>query len=185
MTLKEIVKISSVFLGRQRVTDYLEKGGETDDLTLNTIDTLTRLANMVIRELNDGFLPMVKQEELEVKDGRLYFSSFSERVTEILSLTDKNGDTPLCKFKSEYIELSESQVIVEYKYLPSVYGLEDVVGYKDSEISEVVLAYGVTAEFCLTEKNFDESLMWHERYSEAINRIIKPKNATIKRRSFF
>ena len=46
------------------------------------------------------------------------------------------------------------------------------------------LAYGVLAEFCLTEARFDEAVMWHERYVNAVNLLLKPKNTRIKGRTF-
>ncbi len=185
MTVKDVVKISATFLGREKILEYLNgKTQDVDAITLSELDTLTRLTNLVVYELACTFLPMVKVEHVYLTDGKLYYSVLAQTPLEIVGVMDENMVKVDYIQKPQYLQTALDSALVEYTYFPSTYGLEDKLGYDETSISAVALGYGVTAEFCLTEKRFEESVMWHERYVESVNRLVKPKNARVKKRRF-
>lgn len=185
MKLKDIVKHAAVFLGLEKVVAYIENGTYSEDSNaLYSTDVLTRCANLVINELACSYFPMKKTETVESENGKAYYSSFTETPLEIKSVKTANGEKAVYTVFPEYIATSDGTVEVEYEYLPANYDLNDNVGYSEKEIPSRVMAYGVAAEYSLTVKAFDESLLFHERYENALAKIIAPKNAVAKGRVF-
>lgn len=185
MTVKEVIKVCATFLGRDNVIEYLDNPSAIcDTVVYNTVNTLTRLTNTVVSELACNFLPMIQRETIAVNNGKLSYTQLSETPLEILGVYDELGKEISFEITEKYVEVAYPLVKVEYKYLPSAYGLEDKIGFADGKISVTALAYGVTAEFCLTEKAFEQSLLWHERYVDAVSKLNKPKNTLIRQRRF-
>lgn len=182
MTIKDVIKISATLLGRENVIDYIDNGNETDAETLTTVDNLTRCANLVISELAFSVVPMIKSEKVIVKNGKVEFDAFSEKVISVLSASSENGNPVRYKTYLDKIELAEPSAVIEYRYLPANYGLEETIGYKDTDLSAEALAFGTLAEFLLIERAFDESVMWRERFTETISIQRAPKNKTVKGR---
>lgn len=185
MKIKDIITITATFLGRDNLTEYfLNPSSNEDKNLLSQIDTLTRLSNIVISELAGGYIPMVKEETIHTKNGKIYYKDLAENFLEPIHVLDLSDNVCAYKQTEEYIETCLDKCKITYKYLPSNYGLEDEIGYSENQISACVLAYGVCAEFCLTEKNFDESVMWHDRFVQSVAQKIKPKNSFVKARRF-
>lgn len=185
MKLKDIVKCAAVYLGLEKVVSYIESGAYSSDSdALYSTDTLTRCANLVINELACAYFPVKKTEEIAVEEGKAYFSAFTETPLEIKSVKNLSGENTDYTVYPEYIKTYENAVIVEYEYLPPNYDLNDIIGYKEKDVPARVIAYGVAAEYSLTVKAFDESVLWHDRYEKALAGIIAPKNAVAKGREF-
>ena len=185
MKLKDLVKNAAVYLGLEKVVSYIESGAySSDSNALYSTDALTRCANLVVNELACTYFPMEKTEEIITEDGKAYYSSFTETPLEIKSVKSLNGEKADFTVYPEYIKTYESAVIIGYEYLPPNYDLNDTVGYKEKEIPARVIAYGVAAEYSLTVKAFDESVMFRDRYEKALEKIVAPKNAVAKGRVF-
>jgi hypothetical protein len=181
MTVKDIVRLSAIYLNMENVVKYLD-GGEDND-ALGAVNTLTVCANIVVNELACTYIPMIKTEPVTPKKGRVYFSELTETPLEIISV--KDGDNELSfSFDPEYIVVSSSAKTVSYKYLPPNYGLTDNTGYKETQVPVRVLAYGTVAEYCLTIGAFSESVMWRNRFNEAISALCLPKSVSTHARSF-
>lgn len=184
MKIIDVLKICAIYLSRDNISKGLEDIDNADEHTLSQINSLTRLANLVISELAGGFIPMLISETPTFKDNKVYYADLKENFLELVSVSDLSGKEIDYKQTEEFIEVFNKNAIVCYKYLPSNYGLFDKIGYSEKTISAGILAYGVTAEYLLTEKNFDESIMWHDRFVKQINKKIKPKNTVVKKRRF-
>ena len=74
------------------------------------------------------------------------------------------------------------KVLVEYEYAPDKVGLDDEICYMEKDVPVRVIAYGVAAEYCITEGDFDQAVMWHKRYTDAISDICVPKNTRAAKR---
>ena len=185
MKVKDIVKNAAVYLGLEKVVSYIENGEySSDSNALTATDTLTRCANLVINELACTYFPMKKTEQIACEDGKAYYSSFTETPLEIKSVCDENGEKIGFTVYPEYVKTDKSTATVEYEYLPPNYDLNDTVGYKERDVPARVIAYGVAAEYLLTVRAFDESVLFHDRYEKALCKILAPKNATSKGRAF-
>ena len=185
MKLKDIVKYAAVYLGLEKVVSYIESGAySSDSNALYSTDTLTRCANLVINELACTYFPMRKTEQVACEDFKAYYSSFTETPLEIKGVKGLNGENADYSVFPDYLKTYESEITVEYEYLPPNYDLNDSIGYAEKDIPARVIAYGVAAEYSLTVKSFDESVLWRDRYEKALATMIAPKNANIKGRVF-
>ena len=184
MTIKEILKIVCLLSGRDVVKNYLETGGDANAETLETVNKLTALANLVINELSSTYIPMVKTEKVNVSGGKVKYTELSERALEIKAVYCENGIEEGFKCAAEFFTTSNGSKYVEYEYLPSNYGLDDEIGYTERDVPTRVLAYGVLAEFAICENRYDEAVSHHKRYVDGVAQICMPKNAVIKKRSF-
>lgn len=186
MTVKEVLKTTAMLLGREDVSGYLDESNkDVGEDTLSSVNVLVGLVNLVISELSNSYIPLVKTETVSVSGGKVYFSTLSETALKIQKVfvgADREIDF---SYHPEYITVDgQSEVMVQYEYLPSNRGLEDDVGYTERQVARRVLAYGTAAEFCITEGSFDKAVMWHERYVEELKSICLPTNSKIKTRSW-
>ena len=186
MKISEIVKTSATLLAREDVVEYLANPNTEDASknTLETVDLLTRLTNLVIRELAEGLIYMTKTIKIDGVSS-VNFSDYGIEPLTILGVYDREGNKLSFSLSSYDLTVKYGLIYsIEYSYLPKNYGLSDTVGDFEKNVTMGILAYGVLAEFCLTEARFDEAVMWHERYVNAVNQLQKPKNARIKGRTF-
>ena len=183
MTIKDIVKITATCLGRENVASYLEKNEEKGD-ALNQVDVMTRCANLVINELACTFVPMVYREKVNFVDGKFVIENLSHNVIRILKVLDQYGESVHFETSSTSVLSSVDSGYIEYAYIPDNYGLTETIGYQESQVPARVIAFGTAAEFCLTESSFDESVIWHKKYMDALAEFMRPKNFNIKARSW-
>ena len=185
MTVKDIINCVMVNLNREYLKEYQEKGASSSEQTKKSIDDLVALTNLVINELACSYIPLKKREKIDVKNGRLYYNTLAEKPIRIIKFTDVRGEEKYARQYFDYAEVDGSISFIEYEYLPSNYALDDQIGYTDLDISARALAYGVTAEFLLTEANFDQAVFWRKRYEDEVSLIVCPKNRKIKGRDFY
>lgn len=183
MTVKEIIKLAAVLLGRENVALYGE-GDQADSETLYQIDVLTRCVNLVVNELSNTYVPMVKCEEVNMSDGTVRFSDLAENALKIIGLYDCAGNELSYRQYPEYIKAERPVCKVSYRYIPANYGYTDEIGYRETEVPARIIAFGTVAEFCLTERMFEDACSWHKRYMDGIAEICSPKNVTVRKRSF-
>ena len=186
MKISEIVKTSATLLAREDVVDYLTNlnSSNVSKNTLETVDLLTRLTNIVISELAEGLISMKDTTEVEGLSAVSFINLGIEPLS-ILAVYDINGNKLDFTLSTYGVSVSSGLIYkIEYSYLPENYGLTDTVGTFEKNVTTTMLSYGVLAEFCLTEARFDEAVMWNDRYVNAINGLLRPKNGRIKGRSF-
>ncbi len=186
MTVKDVIKFTATLLGREKVLEYLssEKSDNSDAQTLCQLDVMTRCLNIVINELACTYAPMTIRETVDTKQGRVYFSELKETLLKVRSIASENGKQLNYKLSAEYIVVDSARVEIEYDFVPCNYGITDVIGYKESQIPVRILAYGTCAEFCLTERAFDDAVVFHKKYMDGIAEICSPKNVKIRARGF-
>lgn len=183
MKLKSIIRLSAELLSLDDVCSVLDGKTEAEDNTQEIIDRLVSVFNIVTGELSSAYLPLERIDEVKVVNDKISFTAFQKRPVRILEVFDKDGN--VLKFTHDSSNISVSGVTVakvRYNYVAEDYRLTDDVGYTERNISKTVLAYGVCAEFCLTERRFDEAVMWHERFEEGIKARILPKSKKITAR---
>ena len=185
MTVKDIISYVMVNLNRDYLKEYEEKGQNASEQTLKGINDLVTLTNLVINELACSYIPLKKREKVTVTNGKVYYNTLSENVLKIIKFTDYLGNESQAKQYFDYAEVDGTASYIEYEYLPTTYGLTDVIGYQDKDISARALSYGVTAEFLLTEANFEQAVFWRKRYEDEVSSIVCPKNRKIKGRDFY
>ena len=182
MTIKDVLKTSSVFLNLIDVSAYLDAdGGTPSSATLSNVDLLTRLSNLVISELASSYVPMICSETVSTQNGKIVFANLTHNATRILSVKNEFGHDAEFKLYPEYAKVFGGTYTVEYEYAPSNYGINDAVGF-NGKITAALLGYGVAAEYCVTQGRFEEAVLWRKRYTEGVERVVLPKSREIKGR---
>ncbi len=214
MQLKEIIKNACLMLGKGEVINYLDgkvnndyDGGYEDEYypdygdgefgestsssvgtdTLETVNLMVNLANLVINELACTYIPLIVQEQMPFADGKAFYKDFKHKAVKILGVYTLSGNAVDFNVKTEYLLVSSKpneMLTVEYQYAPNNYGLTDEIGYAEKDVSARVIAYGVASEVCISEGNFDQAVMHHKRYVDEIALLSMPKNTMIKQRSW-
>lgn len=187
MTLKDIILTTAMYLGREDVIAYLQNPNTSTENTdvLSVVDNLTRCVNLVINELSASYFPLIKEENVTTENNKIRYDSLSETAVQIVEIVDEYENKVNFEICPEYVLLYQTNVKVRYKYIPCNLGLDSQAGYQESVVPTRVLAYGTASEFCLTEKGFNESLLWRNRFCDALGVLLKPKNSKIKDRRFF
>lgn len=183
MKVSDIVKLTALMTGKSDVIDYLN-GGEGQAHTLETLSTMVDLCNLVINELACTYIPITRKEITSFVYGRFSFNTLREKVIRVVAVYDADGKEVEFSHDNDNIYANIQKGSVEYEYSPSNYGLDSVIGYTEMKISARVIAYGVSAEYCINQGLFEQAVMFHKRYVDALAEICVPKNVSIKKRSF-
>ena len=184
MTVKDVIKVQAMLVGREDVVDYLSgKTNNPSTVTLSATDVMVRCINLTIGELANTYVPMIASY---VSSGsEVHFSDLPEQISEVISVKDRAGSVKEYIFHPEKITGLSVGDVLEYSYIPPNYDLEDVIGYSETQLPVRLLAYAGASEYCLTERAFDESVMWRDRYINDLAILIRPKNTKIKARGWY
>lgn len=192
MKVKDVIKISAMLLANEQVVNYLNviEEGATDTTSveqsvLADVDLFTRLTNLVISELAGSYIMMKKSQIVRAKSGKVYYKDLDEKALQIISVTDIVGNKLTFKNNFEYAEIPTEKAIITYAYMPANYDIFSDIGYSQKEVQPNLLATGLCAEYCVVKGRFDEAIMWHKRYVDAITERCLPKNKNVKERSWF
>lgn len=185
MTIKQIIKDCAIFLSLREVTNYIDKSQSSWPSHVNEdINNLTNLSNLVISELSSCYIDMVASQYISPANGKILYTNLSRNVLEILEILDENGEKMPFKTEGEYVSVGSRARLVKYKYYPSIYGLEEKIGYSEKDVPSVLITYGLCAEYCIFEGRFEEAVMWRKRFTDSLKNFIKPKHFQIKERDW-
>lgn len=185
MKVRDIVRSSALILGKTDVMNYLD--GEENNVgidTLESVNLLTNLCTLVIDELSSTYIPLLKKERVSFSNNKYPFEQFEEKVVKVLAVYDLDGNKVGFSCDGTHLLANVSSCEVEYEYVPKNYGLDDETGYTELDLSTTALAYGVTAEYCITQGLFEQAVMHHKRYVDAVAEACLPKNKKIRARSW-
>lgn len=183
MTVKEVIQTTAIMIGRNDIVDYFNgKSSGTD--TVENVSSLEGLVNLVINELSCTYIPLVKVETVIVTLGKVYFSDLSEKILHVRGVYSQHGKAVPYTETAKYLSVDMDKVDIEYEYTPKLLKLDDQIGYDEKDVPTRVLAYGVAAEFAISERRFDEAVTFHKRYVDALSEMFAPKNSIIRQRSF-
>lgn len=97
------------------------------------------------------------------------------------------GETQTTKRFLRFYNLTVRQIAEEYRRNdypePPIADNADAEAAEFYGVSERVLAYGVAAEYCVTE-GLDEAVTWDARYKDGIAAAARPKTKIAARRMF-
>ena len=182
MKIKDIITATAALLNQHDVIGYLEETvNDPSAETLSKIDLEMRLLNLVLSELAAGYVPMVYKEEMTAENGKIEYADLKYSATRILSIEDASGEKASYVQHPSYIEICDGVYTVEYEHSPASFALEETVNMGE-RILPSLIAYGVAAEYCITQGRFEEAVMWRKRYSEGVERVVLPDCPTVKGR---
>ena len=176
MKVKDIIKISATLLAKDNVAGYLTtEGAQADKNTLREINVLITLLNGLLTELASTYVPMQKIEQTGGAT-EIEFCNLSENAIRIIDAQDKDKNSINYVHHTKSIKTSSPCYYLVYEYIPTQYDLEDSIGYDPKDITETIIAYGLCAEYCITEARYSEAIVFHEKYVEGIKSRKQTKN---------
>ncbi len=184
MIVRDVVRNCALMLGKTDVIKYLDEEIIVGNDTLETVNLLTNLCTLVVDELSATYIPLIDKQTVTFTNGKYSFIEFGKNVVKIIAVYDLTGHEVDFSIDDCCVIANVTHCMVEYQYSPKNYGLNDTVGYEEKDITATALAYGVTAEYCITQCLFEQAVMHHKRYVDAIAEICLPKNKKIKARSW-
>lgn len=183
MIVKEILLSTATCLGREDIVAYLNGNTENvNEETINAVSVMVSLINIVLNELAATYIPMVKTEGLAFSANKFLFADLSENIIEVEDVFDDYGNKVNYKISGEYLVADIKTGVIKYHYLPKNYDLNDMIGYRETDVCKMTLVAGLAAEFSISEGLFDEAVMWHNRFVDGVSAQTKPKNVKTKSR---
>lgn len=142
------------------------------DLDINSedIDLWLKCYNLVEQELATDYFPILEVDKFFHVNDKIYYKEFSRKPYMIRGIQDFRGDKVNYVLHSEYLELQKNYdggtFFVKYYYIPDAKELYSTCTYGAEYIS--ILKYGVAAEYCLQQGNFDMAAIYNQKYKERI-----------------
>lgn len=179
ISVKDVVLLAAEFVGvKENVDDYLS--GVMDEENQRVIDGLVCCYNLVENELAVDYLPLVKEETVEAKGGKIAYADLAQKAAYIIGVFDAYGNSAPHKRMASYLAVGTGKYLVRYAALPVKKAFDDDSEYAVG-VSERLLAYGIAAEYCLHKGLSAESAAWEKKYKKAIAETFRAKEPkTIK-----
>ncbi len=159
MIVSEVIELSALLLDIE--------------LTEDIRNSLVRCYNLVEQELATDYFPILEVDKFFHVEDKLYFKDFSRNPYLIKGIQDFRGDSVkfnISKATGDYIELKKNYdggtFFVKYYYIPEEKELYSHSTYDTEYIS--ILKYGVAAEYCLANGDFDQAKIYSDKYKERI-----------------
>lgn len=179
ISVKDVVLLAAEFVGvKEKVDDYLS--GVMDEEHQRLVDGFVCCYNVVENELAVDYLPLVKEEQMTAKDGKIAYADLSQKAAYIIGVFDEYGNSAPHKRMASYLAVGTGKYLVRYAALPVKKAFDDDSEYAVG-VSERLLAYGVAAEYCLHKGLSAESAAWEKKYKKAVAETFRAKELkTIK-----
>ena len=173
MTVKEVIALAAGCLGRDDLISALDKGEEeiSEEEKLE-LDALLRCYNFVENEVALDYCPLKREETVEVKENKIYYTELSQAPVNVRKVV---GGGYLQRFAAypAYILLSDGwlgSALVVYDCIPSTKNSfdEESEFSQESGVSARLLAYGVTAQYCLVNGENGRAALWDKKFRESL-----------------
>lgn len=175
--VKDVLKAAAALLGMEnRIDAYLS--GDADEENTRLVEGLLGCFHFVESEIALDYLPLITEEEIVAKDGRIEYASLSNSVAYIAGVFDGHGNRIGAKRTAKFLEVPSGKYLVRYAMIPKEKTLDDCCDYQTS-VSERLLAYGVAAEYCLHKGMYAENAAWDKKYRSALCEIYRGKGGVI------
>lgn len=172
MQLKEAIQICLTYLG-------------DEDASINTqtaqhpkLKLLVKCANLVIKEIAGEYLPLLEEEEVEVKDGKIYFEGLLHKVLEVRKVEDLYSSlesdfyhTPAyCKLLNDGVKRAR----IVYSYTPLDIDIEEECPLPPL-VTAKTLALGICAEYSMISGMYEQSVMYSDRFKQDMRTAVRKK----------
>lgn len=156
MQVKEIIELSALLLDLELTDDIMKD--------------LVRCYNLVEQELATDYFPILEVDKFFNVCDKIYYKDFSRKAYMIKGIQDFHGDKVNYRLFPEYIALQKNYnggtFFVKYYYIPEEKELYSYSTYGAEYLH--ILKYGIAAEYCLIQGNFDLAAIYNQKYKERI-----------------
>mgnify|MGYP004454023609 CR=1 FL=1 len=166
MKVKDIIILALDFCHEDSLASLLRTENPTlTDEQQEKVNSFTRCFNLVYEELSSQYLPIIKTETVSATDGKVLYSSLSQKVLDVVEVKNAHGRKIKFRKFDSYLFALASEVTVSYKTLPNALT-------ESSEFScplpERIFAYGVAREFFYLQGASDEAEIYDNRYKDSL-----------------
>ena len=172
MTVKDVIALAAGCLGRDDLVAALNK--TTSQLTAEEkleLESLLRCYNFVENEVALDYCPLKKEETVTVTANKISYTRLSSTPVNIRKIVC-GGMLARFVAYSAYILLSDGWVgtaNVVYDYIPgNKQSLTQPSEFTEGQISARLLAYGVTAQYCLVNGETGRAAVWDKKFRDAL-----------------
>ncbi|MDD4211222.1 MAG: hypothetical protein PHC46_02365 [Clostridia bacterium] len=180
MEVKEIIKLTAIYLQMEDILALEELGGEVtepEELTSKNLELLIRCLNLVYNEVASDYVPLKHTQTVTSENGEISLESLEKRLISVLSLIDSTSEVSV-KYKvyPTSIKVKDGSYNLEYSYMPDSVVLENDIEGFGGKLSERIMAYGVASEYLLISGLFDEATLWKKRFLDSILTVSSKKS---------
>lgn len=171
MQVKDILKLSCSFLGKEELLDtsyFNEQGNELTDDLANDLNKMLLCLNNVTEEIATDYLPLLKQKEVTFVNGKISAQDIDNNIFSIVSIKTKSGKNLKYKYLKDEIICVVTNAIITYKVYPNTLELNGNAESFGGRLSARILAYGVASEYAYMEMLYDDATIWENRFKNAL-----------------
>lgn len=172
MQVKDIIKLACSFTENEGLVSGIENNNLTSAQSL-IVDSLVNCFNLVNNEIATQYIPYLKKESFQTSSFKVYFSSFTGSINEIISVKDSKGKNIKYKIFDDYIVALANEVEIVYSVKPQTLSLSSTF---TSLIPERVYAYGIAREYYFIQTLFDDANIWENRFKDSLKVLSRKKS---------
>jgi len=177
MNVNEILNKALSLLG---ITDLTIAPGNADPRQSRLVNAL----GVAYQELITEYAPLEKEENVTVSGGTADLSSLSERLYDVVRLTDGSGEAVVCRLRGTTLVAKDGNYRLRYYYLPNAVPAIGGTVETAPQVTLTLFARGVAAEYAFEAMLYEEALLQERKYKEGLMRVLTPhaaKRITVKR----
>lgn len=180
MKIQDIIQQTNVLLQldlpNALFDDNVDSSVREQETKTIKVKNLVACCNLVLQELASEYAPIFKEETVQVQNKRLNFDQLQFEVQEVFSLKDESGCS--IKFTPCQNELVTQQngkltVIYSKKINDKTFFEEVEVGLSNLDVR--VISYGVCAEYCFMQGDYDNVNVWDSRFKASLKQLLRKK----------
>lgn len=180
MKIQDIIQQTNVLLQldlpNALFDDNVDSSVREQETKTIKVKNLVACCNLVLQELASEYAPIFKEETVQVQNKRLNFDQLQFDVQEVFSLKDESGCS--IKFTPCQNELGTQQngnltVIYSKKISDKTFFEEVEVGLSNLDVR--VISYGVCAEYCFMQGDYDNVNVWDSRFKASLKQLLRKK----------
>ena len=158
MTVRKVIELSAELLGVE--------------LTEENTATLLDCYNLVENELAMDYFPLRTVDKVLIKENKIKYADLQRKARRIMGVHDCDNHELKYKLYPTYIAFPKKDngqnCFVRYCYVPQEKTIDGISEF-DEGLFKDILKYGVCAEYCLLQGDFEQAGLWTEKYKKAIN----------------
>lgn len=182
MTVKQVLKLSVMFLGKDELLScpYFAGGdGEISEKDQKELSLLQRCLNLVVSEISTDYLPIYKTKKIAFSNQECNIVNVDSNIYQIIKIiNNKNFEIGFKVFGDKIVANTTNAEITYTSFAPTC-NLDSNIETFSNKVSERVFAYGVAMEYSFISSLYEDASVWESRYKNALFSITHKKNNII------
>ena len=172
---KNILKLTSTFLGLDDVTAFLADTSQTPSAEVTTtINQLIIFINYVMREIARDHFPLKESETVSSNENKIInFSSLSKTITAIHDAKNSVGLSTKYTVYPDHLlmENANAAYTIYYSYCPATISTVNDALKLPLGLDYFVVCYGVASEYTFSKGLYEEASMWENRFLNSLKTV--------------